>query len=260
MPLLAALVLLAPCPQEGPVALFNGKDLSGWTTWLRESKTEDPKKVFAVHDGMIHVSGEGMGYLATEKVYKDYRLSLEYKWGTRTDGRKYVRNSGVLVHANGPDGGANGTWMTCIECQVAQGCVGDLIGIRGKDAEGKPLPLSFTVDTELGPDKRLRWKKGGTPTAYSGKQFWWSNHDPDFQELLDTRGKNDVESPMGEWTRIEILSEGGRLQVFVNGVQVNEATHVEPPRGKILLQCEGFEIFFRKVELVPLRKPEEKKP
>jgi hypothetical protein len=48
--------------------------------------------------------------------------------------------------------------------------------------------------------------------------------------------------------------------VSVNGVEVNEATEVSPASGRILLQCEGFEIFFRKFELHPLRKTEEKKP
>jgi len=239
---------------EGKVVLFNGKDLRGFTTWLKDSKSEDPRKVFTVHDGMIHASGEGMGYVATEKEYKDYRLTVEFKWGTRTDGGKYVRNSGILLHATGPDGGAGGgAWMSCIEVQLAQGCVGDLIVIRGKD-----VPVTLTVDTVLGPDKRPRWKKGGTPTVYSGKQFWWADHDPDFKELLDTRGKNDVESPLGEWTRMECVAEGKRLSIFVNGTQVNEAYDVSPAGGKILLQCEGHEVFFRNVELHPLKKAEEK--
>lgn len=240
-------------PKDGAVALFNGKDLSGLTTWLKDTKREDPRKVWTVHDGMIHASGDGMGYVATEKEYKDYRLTVEYKWGARTDGGKHVRNSGILLHGTGPDGAAGGSWMSSIECQLAQGCVGDLIVIRGKDPEGKPVPLTITVDTALGPDRRPRWKKGGTPTVYSGKQFWWSEHDPDFKELLDTRGKNDVESPLGEWTRVEVVSEGKHLQIFVNGKQVNEAYDVSPAAGKILLQCEGFEIFFRKFELRPLK-------
>src|SRR5204862_10175 len=81
-------------------------------------------------------SGDGFGYAATDRAYRDYHLVVEDKWGRRTDGRPYVRNSGVLLHATGPDGGAGGTWMSCIECQLAQGCVGDLIVIRGQAAKG----------------------------------------------------------------------------------------------------------------------------
>jgi hypothetical protein len=108
-----------PITPKEAMPLFNGKDLSGLTPWLKDSKHEDPKKVFRVTDGQIHISGEGFGYLATEKAYKDYRAVIEYKWGKRTDGGKFVRNSGLLVRAIGPDGGANGTWMSCIECQLA---------------------------------------------------------------------------------------------------------------------------------------------
>src|SRR5205085_1971532 len=147
--------------------LFNGKDLSGFTTWLKDTKRDDPKKVFRVTDGMLHATGDGFGYLATEKAYRDYRAVIEYKWGKKTDGGKYVRNSGLLLNAVGPDGGANGTWMSCIECQLAQGCVGDLIVIRGKDDAGKPIPVSITSDVELGPDKRPRWSPGGTKTVFT---------------------------------------------------------------------------------------------
>jgi hypothetical protein len=89
--------------------------------------------------------------------------------------------------------------MSSIECQVAQGCVGDFIVIRGKNSDGSAIPVTITTETTLASDGRTRWKKGGTSTTYSGKQFWWSQHDPDFKEVLDTRGKHDVESPLAEW-------------------------------------------------------------
>jgi hypothetical protein len=237
------------------VALFNGKDLTGLSTWLRDTKREDPRKVFTVEDGALHVSGDGFGYLATVDSWRDYHLLVEYKWGKRSDGGKYVRNSGILLHATGPDGGAGqGAWMSCIECQLAQGCVGDFIAIRGKDKAGKTIPVTLTSDTIKARDGRTRWKKGGTPTVYSGKQFWWSLHDPDFKELLDTRGKDDVESRPGEWTRVECTCAGKRITVKVNGTTVNECYDVYPAAGQILLQSEGFEIYFRRFELQPLQR------
>ena len=179
---------------------------------------------------------------------------VEYRWGKRTDGGKFVRNSGILLHATGPDGGAGGTWMSSIECQLAQGCVGDLIPIRGKDEVGIEIPVLFTSEIILGPDNRPRWKTGGTPKVFTGGQLWWSHHDPEFKELLDTRGRNDVESPLGEWTRVECLCDGGRITVRVNGTTVNECHDTFPRAGKILLQSEGFELFVRKFELHPLTK------
>jgi hypothetical protein len=236
------------------IRLFNGKDFTSLDTWLKKSQRKDPRKVFTVEDGLLHVSGEDNGYIGTDKEYRDYHLVVEYKWGKKTYGAKYVRNSGILLHAVGPDGGKDGVWMTCIECQLAQGCVGDLIVIRGKDRSGKVIPATISSETVRGPDGKTRWKKGGQKTVYSGKQFWWSRHDPDFKELIDTRGKYDVESPLGEWTRVECVCDGKRLTVIVNGTTVNEAFDVFPSAGKILLQSEGFELYFRKFELRPLEK------
>ncbi len=250
---------LVPRPATGHepgevIRLFNGKDLDGLSTWLRDSGREDPKRVFRVQDGQIHISGEGYGYLATEQPHGDYRLVVEYRWGDRTDGGKSVRNSGILLHAAGPDGNAQGTWMASVECQLAQGCVGDLIVIPGREANGQPLPVKITSDVAIGPDDHPRWKEGGAPRVFTQGQLWWSDHDPEFRELLDTRGRNDVEKPRGEWNRVECVCEGDRIEIRVNGVTVNRARAVEPSAGKILLQTEGFELFVRKFELHPLTK------
>jgi hypothetical protein len=61
--------------------------------------------------------------------------------------------------------------------------------------------------------------------------------------------KKDAEKPHGEWNKIEIIAEGGKCRHIVNGVLVNEATDASVGKGKILLQSEGAEVFYRKVEL-----------
>jgi hypothetical protein len=244
-----------PIAPRQTIQLFNGRDLAGLTTWHKETQRDDPRRVFRVTEGMIHLTGDGNGYVATEKEYRDYRLVVEYKWGQKTDGGKYVRNSGILLHATGPDGGAGGAWPSCIECQLAQGCVGDIIVIRGKDEKGETIPVRVSAETELAPDgRRHRWKAGGELKTFppTRGQLWWSRHDWDFKELLDTRGKEDVESPLGEWTRVECLADGSKLSIKVNGVLVNECREVFPAAGRILLQTEGHEIYFRKFEIHPL--------
>jgi hypothetical protein len=247
-------------PQSKPVSpaevvrLFNGHDLTGLSTWLEDTKHDDPHRTFRITDGLLHITGDGFGYVATEKEYSDYHLVVEYKWGKKTDGGKFARNSGILLNAVGPDGGAGGKWMASIECQLAQGCVGDLIVIRGNDAKGETIPVRIKSETVLGPDERPRWSKGGEPRIFTNKQLWWSRHDPDFKELLDTRGKNDVESPANEWTRVDCVCSGGRITVRVNGTIVNECYDVFPAAGKVLLQCEGFELFVRTFELHPIKK------
>ena len=143
--------------------------------WAKDTKRDDPRSVFRVTDGQLHVTGDGFGYMATEKAYRDYRVAIEYKWGKKTDGGKYVRNAGLLLNAVGPDGGANGTWMSCVECQLAQGCNGDLIVIRGKDDKGEVVPVSIASDVAIGPDKRPRWKEGGTKTVFTNRQLFRMN-------------------------------------------------------------------------------------
>lgn len=244
----------AVVPKE-TLRLFNGKDLSGLKPYLKESGANDPKQVFRVTDGLLHITGDGMGGIATDKAYRNYRLVAEYKWGTRTDGGKYVRNSGLLLHAHGPDGVGSGAWPASIECQLAQGCVGDFIIIRPKEPDPKASPIELVAEVEPSPDKkRQRWKAGGERRLFppARGQIWWSKHDWTFAELRDTRGRDDVESPVGEWTTVECTCDEGTIQVRVNGHLVNEVREVKPASGRIMLQVEGFELFFRKVELHPL--------
>jgi hypothetical protein len=240
---------------DRPMSLFNGKDLSQFTVWLKESQNEDPKGIFQVTNGAIHISGEGTGCLATRNMYRDYHLSLEYKWGHRTDGSKYVRNSGVLLHAIGKEGSANGSWMTSIEVQLAQGCEGDIIVIQGLDENGEKIPATVSSETITASDGKTRWKPGGEKTIYRGKQFWWSKHEPGFQELKDTRGKEDVASPLGQWTTVDCICTKDRISIRINGRTVNEVFDVFPAYGRILLQNEGNEVFFRNIVLRPIQEP-----
>lgn len=241
----------APIAPKKIISLFNGKNLDGWYPWLATTKYDDPKHVFSVVDGMLRITGEVPGYLGTRAEYREYHLIAEYKWGELTYGAKTARNSGILLHATGPDGN-HSPWTASIECQIAQGCVGDFIVIRGQDSSGKTIPVTITSDTIIASDGKTRWKRGGKPTVYFGSQFWWSEHEPGFEEIIDTRGKNDPDSPLGQWTRLECICRGDRITVLVNGKEVNECYAIYPNAGKILLESEGFEILFRKIELHPL--------
>jgi hypothetical protein len=265
-------------PRGKTIEPFNGKDFTGLYTYLKgRGVRRQPDDVYRVEDGMIHISGQGLGYVATENEYRDYHLSVEYKWGNRDDGSGNVRNAGVLVHATGPDGGAGawmgrlplvvpvapgvfcawplrllGAWMSCLEVQLAQGCEGDLIVIRGKDENGKVIPVDISSEVRVAEDGKTRWQPGGKRIRYSGRQFWWSRHEPFFKEKLDTRGKEDPASPVGQWTRVEVICAGSRVTVKINGVTVNEAIDVWPTHGKVLLQNEGNEIYYRNWKLSPL--------
>ncbi|MCU1292694.1 MAG: hypothetical protein JWP08_1544, partial [Bryobacterales bacterium] len=115
--LFIALCLFAQTPgrvitPKAKVVLFNGKNLDGWYTWLQEDKYQDPKRVFRVQEGTIKVSGEEWGGLTSKDSYRDYHLTLEWKWGGPNLGKRagHARDSGILVHGTGEDGAHGGTW------------------------------------------------------------------------------------------------------------------------------------------------------
>ena len=64
----------------------------------------------------------------------------------------------------------------------------------------------------------------------------------------------DAEKPNGEWNTIEVVCDGDKITNIVNGVVVNEGSMASVTKGKIVLQSEGAEVFYRKVELTPLTK------
>ena len=113
------------------VELFNGKDLSGWTFFMRDNA--DPAKTWSVADGVIHCTGQPVGYLRTEKDYRDFKLTAEWRFvkvAPRAD------NGGILVHLQLPDK----LWPPCVQCQGKHDAVGDLFlmgGAESKEHQGK---------------------------------------------------------------------------------------------------------------------------
>lgn len=243
-------------PKEGVIQLFNGRDLSGWYTFLKDTKYEDPRKVFTVHDGLIHISGDGLGCITTKDEYRDYRLVAEWKWGERTWGArtKAAKDSGILVHCAGADGGYGGTWMTSIEAQIIQGGCGDFVMVAGNNPDGTPARLSITAEITKDRDDETVWKKGGERMTFNRGRVNWYGRDPDWKDAIGFRGPQEVEKPDGEWNLMEVICDGNRIQVLVNGVLVNECTDAVPSAGKIIVQTELAEIYFRKLELHPLEK------
>ncbi len=255
----SAVVSDAITPKDGVIKLFDGKTLGDTYTWLKESGRDDPHQVFTVSDGAIHVSGDGYGCITTNKRYRDYHMVVEYKFGERTwHGREdKARDSGVLVHSNGKDGGFGGSWMPSIEVQIIEGGAGDFLPVGGPDESGKRVPVELTCNVGRDRDGEVIWQKDGNKETFGRgkmKRINWYGRDPDWKDKRGFRGKNDVESPHGEWTRVDVFCDDGHIEIFVNGTKVNEAFDVLPREGRIQLQSELAEIFYRRWELWPLEK------
>ena len=214
--MLVVALLCASCttpPPRPAVALFNGKDLTGWTAFSAQPgvKLED---VWSVRDGLIICKGEPLGWLATEQTYTNYKLTAEWRWAP---GQK-PGNSGFFQRING----APATLPRCIECQLKHENAGDLMGFQGMTISGAAacamVPKKFALGELTGGVKK---------TALA-------------------------EKAPGEWNRAEITVQGDKIGVTINGRPINDATGVPVLAGRIGLQAEGGEVHFRNVQLVPL--------
>jgi hypothetical protein len=244
----AAVAADAPITPRRKIALFNGRNLDGLYTWLKPTKYEDPKRVFSVRDGLLRISGEEFGGIGTRRSYRDYHLSLEWKWGGATcdPRRDKARDSGILLHASGEDGAYGGIWPESFECQIIEGGCGDFLVVAGK---GKP---TLTAECRLGPDNQHYWKEGGTPVTKDGGRFNWWGRDPEWKDVLGFRGRQDVEKPMGGWNLSEVICDADSMTNLVNGVVVNRAGKASLTDGKIMVQSEGAEVLVRRWEIAPL--------
>ncbi|QGY42154.1 DUF1080 domain-containing protein [Maribellus comscasis] len=235
------------------VQLFNGKNLDGWYTFLKErGKNSDPENVFTVKNGMLHISGEEWGCITTNKEYENYRILVEFKWGktNHPPRAEKARDSGLLIHSVGKDGASGGIWMYSIECQMIEGGTGDIIVVGdGTD--------NFNVTSTVADEKQgnsFIFLPDGKKESISSGRINWLQRDPKWKDMLGFRGENDVEKSLGEWNQLECIADGNQMTIFLNGKLVNRATDVKPAKGKIQIQSESAELFIRKIELEPLLK------
>src|SRR5262245_41311925 len=171
-----------PARQDGWTSLWNGKDLSGWTTWMQRPEptsevpglardangryTEpigsgrDPLKVFTVVEDVgataaIRISGEVFGELRTTRSFQNYHLKLQFRWGDKKwpprNAAATQRDSGLLYHVHAEPGAQGRTWARSIELQIQERDVGDLyavgsvIAVRAK-VRGGTQPAVYDYD------------------------------------------------------------------------------------------------------------------
>ncbi len=144
--------------------LFNGKDLSGWDTYIGPDLTDsgkpitgtpiglnnDPRHVFTIvkqeGENVIRISGENWGAISTQNEHENYHLQLQFKWGGLSWGQKKgkKKDSGLLYHSVGPYGADYGAWMRSQEFQIEEGNCGEYWGVAGGMAD---MPVIIRMDT-----------------------------------------------------------------------------------------------------------------
>jgi hypothetical protein len=112
-------------PPAGSVQLWNGRDLSGWTVFLKNN-AQAPADFFKASDDVLRFAGKNSGYVRTEKTFSNYHLHVEYRWPEKAG------NSGVFVHEREPDA----VWPFSVQINFKTGAVGDLIPQGGFEFGG----------------------------------------------------------------------------------------------------------------------------
>ena len=231
--------------QEGTrdefINLFNGKNLDNWDVLIDDKGKETD--LFAMEKGLIHVyssqkdgSIQSFGGIMTKSEYSNYSLTLEYKWGDKKFQPRYdfVRDAGIIFHMHGEAV----IWPNGVECQIQEGDTGDLWAIGTR--------VSSTVQNVI----RNFSENGDTITRGNQKQRFQRFHRAYCWEVPG-------------WNKIKIVVNGDQATFEVNGKMVNKAIgmkywdeekHMWLPltKGKILLQAEGAEIYYRNIKIKQL--------
>lgn len=199
-----------------PINLFEKKNFDDFYFHFASPETKGTDVYSFNDDGVLECKGEPFGYIATQKEYKNFKLSLEYCW---PEGVKPT-NSGIFLRIN--DQPKENFLPRGFEVQLQDGNAGDLWGFHGMRIEG---PKNRHVDSH----------NGGITGPMSGV--------PKIEK---------AENPAGEWNKVEILVSESTVIIVINGKIVNWTNEAEIKTGKIGLQSEGGMIKFRNCILTPL--------
>jgi hypothetical protein len=202
---------ITPVKTNAFTSLFNGKDLKGWHTFLKGiGVNADPNNNFIIENGMLHVKGQDLGYAMTDSLYSNYHFKVDFKWGEKKwpPRENAKRDAGVCY--NIPVNEPDSIWPESIECQIQEGDVGDF------------------------------WLLSFSTIKVKGEINKPANHTRMIKQ-------HDGEKPTGEWNTLEIISYGGRCIHIINGIVVNVGEEASIKDGRLLLQSEYSEIYYRNV-------------
>jgi hypothetical protein len=143
--------------REISVPLFNGKDFTGFTFFMKDHA--DPAQTWTVTNGLIHCTGKPVGYLRSTQVYSNYFLTVEWRFvrvAPKAD------NGGVLVHIQAPDQ----VWPQCVQVQgkhTRQGDIFLMAGAEAKEHKGKdantPVPFRGELIAQSAEKPVGEWNK-----------------------------------------------------------------------------------------------------
>jgi len=213
-------------------------------------------QVFTVNleddEPVLRISGEIYGAITTKQEFKNYHLKAKVKWGDiKWDPRKnLLKDSGILYHAIGPNGAEHWrSWMLSQEFQIMQGHMGDYWSQANSAIDIRAFIPEYIM----------------SPAADLSQDFLAVGQGEQVKGYV-MRSVN-TESPNGEWTELELITMNGKSLHIVNGVVVmalKNSRYVDNEiaypltQGKIQIQSEAAEVFFKDIWIKPLQEMPDK--
>ena len=200
------------------------------------------------NEPVLKVSGEYYGCVFTKEKFKNYRLKLKVKFGTkkwepRTD---KLMDAGVLYHSQGEAGVDYWrAWMLAQEFQIMEGHFGDYWNIANAAIDIRAYIPEGSMNAVA--DESQQFIPFGTHTENTGFCM----------------RKMRAETPNNGWTEIELVCFEGKSLHIINGKVVMvlqnsryfDGEKFQPlTEGKIQLQSEAAEVYYKNIKIKPINK------
>lgn len=233
-------------------ALFNGRNLDGWTIYQDGEGNRDAHHAIRIEKGVLHMLGSSFtgpdkasfGHIATTGTHANYHLRMDFRFGERRFAPRgwQRRNSGLLYHM-APE--LDRLFPDCVEFQFEESDIGDAIMVNTRALQGPLLggtPLWPNYFPGLPTDYVEPVKAGGIARQ-------WHHHAGTYERIDD-------------WNTVDLVVFGDQAAQLVNGRIVNTLFRMidrkgEPlTRGRIALEFEAAEVLMRNVMIRDLTEAE----
>lgn len=250
------------------------KDLSQWDVYLSypgdqimsviEGKApatlqpiglnKDDKRVFSVieQDGelLLKITGEIYGAAATKQSFSNYHFKAKFKWGEKKWEPRLteLKDSGILYHSVGEFGVDYWkSWMESQELQIIEEGIGDYWTIAGAQID---IPARKAAGQKL-----YQYDKNA-PALYFA-----ANNDKAVANHC--RRGEDREIP-NAWNQVELIcygdrcihiANGGVVMALKNSRHVRDGKVVPLTQGKLQIQSEAAEVYFKDILIKPIGAP-----
>ncbi len=195
-------------------------------------------------DTLIRNTGEYYGCLITKKEYENYHFQLKYKWGDKKWAyrKNLLKDSGILYHSVGPMAVEYWrSWMLSQEFQIMEGHTGDYWCQANSAIDIRAYKPESILD----------------PMAHESQDYITLSMNSPYRNYCLRSG--NYEKPDDEWNTLDLFCYEDKslhvvndevVMILKNSRYIDEnGKDVPLTKGKIQLQSEAAEIFFKDIRI-----------